>query len=262
MCIRDYDLYVMNKKYLNILRELTVSEFKLRDQSSLLGFFWTLLHPLLLFTVLYFLFTKWMGAFIEHYPLYLIIGIVQWTFFASSTTYALSSLVRRADLVKNLKFPYEIIVISSIFTALISHVFELIVLLVFIAAMGIMPGWLYLLLPLIVLIELMLIIAVSLPLAKLCVYYRDIEHIWSIFTTAGFFLTPIFYSLSIISPERRQLLLLNPVTHIINATRDCLIYHRMPDTWALFAIFCGSAVLAGAGYLLFKHGEKEYPEIL
>ncbi|OGS22116.1 MAG: hypothetical protein A3J83_03860 [Elusimicrobia bacterium RIFOXYA2_FULL_40_6] len=252
----------MNNKYLNLLSEMSVSEFKLKDQSTILGFFWTLLNPLLMFTVLYLLFTKWMGKFVENYPLYLIIGIIQWSFFASATSYALSSLVRRSDLVKNLKFPYEIIIFSSIFSILISHLLEFAVLLVFLVAIGVKITLNIFFLPLIIITALSFAVSISLPLAMLFVYYRDIERIWNILTMAGFFLTPIFYTLSVISPERQFLLLFNPMTHIINATRSCLIYNKMPDLVNLLIIFMASLFLIAITIKIFKKNEQNFAEIL
>ena len=249
-------------EYLNLLREMSISEFKLKDQSTVLGFLWTLLRPLLMFLVLYFLFTKWMGARIERYPLYLMTGIIQWNFFATGTSYALSSLIRRAELVKNLKFPREILVISSALTVFISHVFEMVILLLFVTAMGVLPGPYLLLLPVMMLVELLLVISVSLPLSTLCVYYRDIENVWNILIMAGFFLTPVFYSLSIVSGGKRRILMMNPITRIINASRDCLVYGRTPELRSIAVIIFAATLLFICGYAILKNREKYFGEIL
>ena len=128
--------YLFTKRSLNLIKELTIAEFKLRDQGSVLGFLWTLLHPLLVFIVLYFLFSKWTGRFVEDYKGYLLIGIVQWNFFASTITYAMDVLVRRRELVKSLNFPKEILVLSTVMTGLISHILEFLVLFTFLFIIG------------------------------------------------------------------------------------------------------------------------------
>lgn len=252
----------MKNKYLDLTVQMTLSEFRLRDQGTLLGFFWTLLHPLLLFLILNLLFIKWMGKFVEHYPLYLLVGIVQWNFFASATSYSLSSLIRRAELVKNFTFPREIIVVSSVLTVFLSHLFELLILTAFLLLSGATFTPLFFLVPLIVLVQLILVISISLPLSALCVYYRDIERIWGLIVTAGFFLTPIFYSLSAISEQRRLLLLLNPMTHIITASRSCLIYNNAPNFSLLGIILLLSLLILFIGFKIFRKMQRKFAEIL
>ena len=111
--------------YLELLWSLTWTDFKLRDQGSVLGFLWTLLHPALIFTVLYLLFTKWMGRLVDGFAAYLLIGIVQYQFFEKSTSYALTSLRRKTLLVRNFKFPREILVFASVGSVFISYLLEM-----------------------------------------------------------------------------------------------------------------------------------------
>ena len=93
------------KQYLNLTKALAYSEFKLRDQGTALGFFWTLLYPLSIFIVLFSIFSKWMGTRIENFSSYLLVGIVLWNFFATSTSNALTIITRKAEFLKNLTFP-------------------------------------------------------------------------------------------------------------------------------------------------------------
>lgn len=253
---------MFNKKYLNLLRELTFSEFKLRDQGTVLGFFWTLLYPLLLFLVLFFLFTKWMGKFVDDFGFYLLIGIVQWRFFADGTSNTLSIIVRRGELVKNFNFPKVILIFSSVFTILISHLLEWCALLFFLLLFGRAFALTIFYLPLVIFTELIFIIGISLSLSLFFVYYRDIDRIWSILVTIGFFLTPIFYSLSIISEPKRTILLLNPMTHIISSTRACVLYKSIPPLSNLFAVFLLGILLLIIGYNIFKRKEGSFAELL
>lgn len=253
---------IFNKKSLNLIRELTVSELKLRDQGSLLGFVWTLLHPFLMFVVLYLIFSKWTGRDINNFSSYLLVSIIQWNFFATATTLASTVIERKRDLVKNLNFPKEILIISSVFSVLSSHLMEFLVLLPFLFFMGVTFSRTALILPVIIFIQLVLIIAVSFFIASAFVYYRDIERIWGVFIKIGFFLTPIVYPVSMLSKDRQIWVLLNPMTHIINSTRSCLLFNAVPPVLNLSLTFLFSVALFFIGYAVFRKLEAKFAEVL
>src|SRR5262245_53210418 len=110
--------------YWFVTRELTLSAFKLRDQGTLLGFLWTLLQPLAMLSVLYWLFRKQIGGEVQHFSLYMLIGIVLWTFFAAGTAKGLTSLVTRRDLIDSVTFPRELLVVSAVLTVIVSSTLE------------------------------------------------------------------------------------------------------------------------------------------
>lgn len=253
---------IFNKKSLNLIKELTIAEFKLRDQGSILGFLWTLLHPLLVFIVLYLLFSKWTGKFVDNFGGYLLIGIVQWNFFAGTTTYVMDVLVRRRELMKNLSFPKEILIISTVLTSLASHILEFLVLLVFLFFIGNAFTLKALLLPLIMLIELMLIIAVSFVISTLYLFYRDIARIWQILLMLGFFATPVFYSLSMLSAKMQRLLLLNPLANIINSTRAALLGTFNINISSLIFTLIFSLGLLILAYSIFRKQSKWFAEAI
>src|SRR5262252_6752752 len=98
---------IVSKKNRSLLRELVVTDFKLRYQGSALGYLWSLLRPLFLFAILYTVFGYYLkiGNSIEHFPLYLLLGIVLWGFFVESTTQGLTAIVSRGDLIRKVNFP-------------------------------------------------------------------------------------------------------------------------------------------------------------
>jgi ABC-type polysaccharide/polyol phosphate export permease len=252
--------YFTRHHFVNLVRELTRCEFKLRDQSTLLGFLWTLLHPALLFAVLYALFVKWMGNHVEAFPLYLLVGVVQWNYFAKGTTGGLMSVVQKSGLVTNFIFPREILVVSSVFTNLLIHALELAVMIVFLFLFGAALSWHWVLLPFSVFIETVLILGVSLFLARLAVDYKDVIRIWEIVMMTGFFVTPIFFPIEIIAPDRRQILMLNPMTRLINETRMMLVYNKAPSATVLAVLLGASLLLLALGYWFFKRGEPHFAE--
>jgi len=248
------------KKYWIMIWEMGKAEFRMRDQGTLLGFLWTLLHPLVYYLVLYGLFSKWMGQRISDFPLYLIIGIVQWNFFASGTSAAITTIMSHGSYIKSINFPKSVLVFSSIVAVLLSHLLELIILIVFwlivkghigIAVVGLIP---------LLLLNVYLVSAIGFILATVGVYFLDMARIWGIFTSIGLFLTPIFYSLDMLSRDKQLLINMNPMTHIITASRIILIENKMPPLQGLIYVFIVSTVVLAIGYNIFKSKEGNFIE--
>jgi len=252
---------VAQHDYWFITRELTASAFKLRDQGTFLGFLWTLLQPLAMLSVLYWLFRNRLGESIEHPGLFLLIGIVLWTFFASGTGKGLLSLVIRRDLISAVTFPRELIVVSSVLTVMFSSTLEFLVVLVFALAMGAGISWAWLALPLVLSIEGVLVVGCALLFAPWYVYARDLDNIWGIVLRIGFFLTPIFYLPEhFLSPTEHTIYMLNPVTQIMTHAREILLHHRVPSLGALGYTGGVSLLVLGAGLLNFRYLASDLAE--
>ena len=241
--------------YLYLLSEMAWAEFKIRDQGTFFGFLWTLLYPALMLVVLYMLFVKWMGRFVDQYAAYLLIGLLFWNFFQKSTSYALTSLSRRHSLITNFKFPREIIIFSSLASILYAFLLEICVLCVFLLFLGIYPKPAWLMLPPLIVVTLLLTAGVSLFLSLLATEYQDLERIWDVCSMALFYLTPIFYPLSIISERHQPWLLFNPITQILIAVRGCLIDGRLPNAASLAAVTLASGATFAAGIFLLRRYE-------
>lgn len=212
-----------SKKNRALLSELVRTDFKLRYQGSVLGYLWSLLRPMMMFAILYVVFVKFLkiGGDIPHYPIYLLLGIVLWTFFADVTTQGQGSIVGRGDLIRKIKIPRWIIVLSSSINALINMGLNMVVICVFMIISGVDVSWsLLALLPLLLLELYVLALGVSLFLAAAFVRFRDIGFVWEVLMQAGFYLTPIFYPLTMIKSELYQkILLMNPVAQVVQDAR-------------------------------------------
>lgn len=247
------------KNYWRMIWELAFSDFRLRDQGTILGFLWTLLYPLIFFCVLYTIFADWMKQ-IQDFPLYMLIGMVQWNFFSGATGASISSITRYGNFVKSIAFPKECIVFASVFAVLFSHILELIMLILFCAIVkGFISINILFLIPILIL-TLYLTIGVSLLLALIGVYFLDMTRIWGLAMTMGFFLTPIFYSLDMLSPFKRNVILLNPMTHVIKASREILLDGKFPELQGLLYTFIVATIFFIIGYILFKKYEGYFVE--
>ena len=227
----------ISKQNKALLSELVRTDFKLRYQGSLLGYLWSLLKPLLLFVILYIVFVGFLklGRDIEHFPVYLLLGIVLWNFFTEMTVQSLGSIVARGDLIRKIRIPRWMIVFSSSISATINLVLSLVVVGIFmvINQVPLMPT--IALLPVYILILYILALGCSLFLAAAFVKFRDLSYIWEIVLQAGFYATPIIYPLQMIPNETVQkLLLLNPVAFVIQAARDDVVTTQtltLTDAW-------------------------------
>jgi len=230
---------------------LTRTEFRMRDQGTWAGFLWTLLHPLFIFLILYAMFTHWMAPRVENYAAYLLIGIVQWTFFATATTAGLTSLRRKAGLLSHYSFPRVLVVLSAVFSVLLSHVLEWGVLLIGLLLLGVHPSACWLLLPAVILVEVLLAVGLSCLLSVWAVHLRDLDRAWGIVLYGLFFMTPVFYTADVLGEAGRMMLTSNPVSAIIEASRGIIIdgsVSRLPSIAPAFVLACG---LCGAGMALF-----------
>src|SRR5688572_12392701 len=215
-----------------LLRQLVVTDFKLRYQGSVLGYVWSLLRPLMMFAILYVVFVEFLrlGRDIENFPIYLLLGIVLWNFFAEVTNNSVTAVVSKGDLIRKLNFPKYVIVLSGAFSALINFALNFIVIFVFMIATGLdVLRWeALLIIPYI--IELFAFsLAVGFILAAMFVRVRDINYIWEVIMQALFYATPIIYPLSMVIekwPVVAEVMLLNPVAQIIQDIREHLVTHQ------------------------------------
>lgn len=228
---------VLSKKNRALLTELVRTDFKLRYQGSVLGYAWSLLRPLLLFLILYVVFVKFLkiGGDIPHFPVYLLLGIVIWNFFHEMTTQSLGSIVGRGDLIRKIRIPRWIIVLSSSISALINLFLNLFVVVIFLIVNDVDLLKTSLWLPLILIEVYIFALGLSLFLSAAFVKYRDINYIWEVIMQAGFYLTPILYPLTLITNETFQkLIMINPIAQVIQDARYATITHQTRTIYQVF----------------------------
>ena len=255
-----------------MLRQLVITDFKLRYQGSVLGYLWSLLRPLLLFLILYTVFVKGLkfGSDVPHFPIFLLLGIVMWSFFAEMTSMSLASIVSRGDLIRKIRIPRWIIVASSSVSALISLGLNLLVVFAFMIITGVDLMRTSILLPFILLQLYVFSLGLSLFLSASFVKYRDVGYIWEVVLQAGFYATPIIYSLSKITDITIQkVMLLNPIAVAIQDARYVLVTHTTPTISSVYGghiyrLIPFTIVLSTflIGFLYFKKEAKYFAENL
>jgi lipopolysaccharide transport system permease protein len=247
-------------KYRHLVKRLAVSDFKVRYKNSILGFFWSLLEPLMMLLVLYVIFVDVFPSTQKNYHLFLLLGIALWDFFTKGTSMGLVGIISKPGMVRQVYIPREILIFSSSLTAFMMAVLEIGVFGIFMAISGLMPTLTALYFPLIFISIFVLVFGTSLALGALNTYYRDVQYIWAVVLQAGFFASGVFFDFSTYEGHIKGLLLLNPMARIIMISRDSLLYNKAVSFLDLGYCFAFSLVMLLIGYLIFKKLEPGFAE--
>lgn len=251
-----------------LLRELVKTDFKLRYQGSILGYAWSLLRPLLLFVILYFVFAVFLkvGDDIPHFPVYLLVGILLWNYFLEITSGSVSAVVGKGDLLRKVSFPKYIVVLAGCASATINLLLNVVVVVIFMVVTGVTVSvYAWLVVPL--LLELtVLALGIGFFLSALFVRFRDVSYIWEVIVQAAFYATPILYPLTQVPPQVQKYMVLNPVAQIIQDVRHVLV---TPETTTVGSIWNPAVYLlpisltvfiAIAGGLYFRKRSRYFAE--
>jgi ABC-2 type transport system permease protein len=213
------------RHFAHVTRALTTTEFKLRYFGSVLGYLWTVLRPLMLFGVLYVVFTHVVrfGDGVDHYAVVLLAAIVVFNFFSEATSGGLGSFVARENLLRKVYFPRAAVPISVTLTAAANLVLGVLVVLGFALIDGVTPTATWLLFLGSVLAVVALATAVSLLLAVLYVRYRDVQPIWEVLLQLLFWGSPIIYPIESVPDSVRELMMLSPLAVAIQQGRHWLV---------------------------------------
>jgi ABC-2 type transport system permease protein len=255
-----------------LLAELVRTDFKLRYQDSTLGYIWSILNPLLLFAILYVVFDKFLGVgrSIEHYPVYLLLGIVLWRFFTEATNNGLKSIVSRGSLIRKISFPKYIIVISGTVSSLINLSLNLLVVFVFVVVNGVTLTWSALLIIPLILELYIFALSLSFLLAAVNVKLRDVGYLWDVFLQAAFYATPIIYPVGLVvakSELAAQIIMMNPVAQVIQDARYALVtdqsitlFSIVTDKVFVVLPFLMIALTLVIGGMYFKKSSRRFAE--
>lgn len=255
-------------RYIDLIRQLAITDFKIKYQGSLIGYAWSLVKPLAMFGVLYLVFTVFVriGSSLPHYALYLLLGIVLWTYFADATVTSMRAIVDKSEMMRKVYFPRISIILAASISTGITLLLNFVVVLAFMAIGRITPSWnMLLIIPL--LIELyVLCLGIAFVLSALFVKYRDIGHIWEVLLQLLFYASAIIYPLQIVPLKYQKFILLNPITQIIQDARYILVTkesitasYRLSTPWQLIPYII-PFVLVVLGYFYFTKASKNFAE--
>jgi ABC-2 type transport system permease protein len=220
------------RRLLHLTVTLAVMEFKLRFFGSVLGYLWQLMRPLLLFGVLYLVFTEFvrLGQGVRFYPAVLLTSIVLFGFFSDATSASVTSVVDRENLVRKIEFPRLVVPLAVMLTAYFNLVLNLLAVLVFVLITGVEPRWQWLAFPLVLLALGLLVSGLCMLLSALYVRFRDMKPIWDVALQALFYATPILYVIETLPSARLQhLVMMSPVAALLTQVRHTFIDPTSPS---------------------------------
>lgn len=230
------------RRFFQLLWLISRTELKTRYQGAAFGMAWAVLEPLLLFGVMYAVFSSVLrfGGGVEHYPPMLLMNIMLYrAIFGTSTGRATLSVVARENIVRKTQFPRIVIPLSVVFTSTLLFSADCLVLLVFLLANGVEPMWTWLLFPIIVLGFVVLTLGTSLLLSSLYVRYRDTQPIWGVISLIFFYGSPVIFPAEVLpSSLRGALFFINPFVPMLEQAR---IWMTQPDAPPITAVNHGPA---------------------
>lgn len=253
--------------YRELLISLTKKELKVKYRGSALGFFWSLLNPILTMLVYSFVFSIVLRAGIQEFGIFLICALLPFNFLSNSVNYGTGSIISNSNLVNKIYFPREILPLSIVFSNLVNFLLELVALFIVLAFMGYKFYLFLYILPVLIFIQIFLVVGMTLLVSALNVFFRDLQHLITIVMMVWFFGTPIIYPLSMV-PERFQpfIKFINPMTIYVTYYRNIFYYTKFhegagfPSVLETIAALGISLLIFFIGYFVFKKLEYRFAE--
>lgn len=246
----------------DLIIALTKKELKVKYKRSFLGYLWSVANPLALALVFFIAFKIIMRVQIENYTLFLIAGLFPWQWFSNSVNSSAMVFVGNASLIKKVNFRRESLVIATVLNDMLHFLLSVPVIVLFLFYYGMHPTLTWIIgIPVLLIIQFIMTFGISLAIAAINLFFRDIERIVLIFTTLFFYITPIIYAEDMIPVKYHAILVLNPLSVLIVNWRN-LFMHGTMDPLGVVSAFGYSLVVFAAGYLVFRRLRMRFAEVL
>jgi ABC-type polysaccharide/polyol phosphate export permease len=239
-----------------VLQNMVVSELRVRYQRSILGFFWTLLNPILMMVILSLVFSG-LNPEIRNYPLFLFAGMLPWIFLSTCLSDSSMCIVLNEGLIKKIYVPKLIFPLARLLVSLVTFLLSLVAMFVLIWPLGgrLSPSFVFL--PLAIGLLAVFVLGLSLMVATANTFYRDCGHLVSVFVQAWYFLTPILFPIGRFPENIRWRFRLNPAFYFIELFHQIIVAGCWPQIGLVAAAFVISMGSLGIGYVIFKSQEDK-----
>ncbi|MFZ5815411.1 MAG: ABC transporter permease [Bacillota bacterium] len=243
-----------------LLRNMVHRELRMRYKGSVLGFFWSLVNPIMLMVVYTVIFQFVMRVEVPDYSLYLMAGLLPWNMVTVAVANSVPVVVGNANLVKKIYFPREILPISVVLANFVHLLIGMGLFVLFLLLTGKTTGSQLWLLPIVAAQQLLLTMGISLLVSASYVYFRDLEHIMNLIMMVWFYLTPIVYPSFMVPEGLRWMLILNPMAPIVAGYRQALLGAESVALSALQWPFVLSVLMAFLGFRVFRGLSRRFAE--
>jgi ABC-type polysaccharide/polyol phosphate export permease len=250
--------FLMLVRYKDLLRLLIINGIKTRYKRSSLGIVWTLLNPLLNMTVMTFAFSALFRNTLEHYPVFILSGLLCWNFFSQTTIYAMNTLVWGGGLIKRIYVPRTIFAVSSIGIGLVNLFLALIPLVgvTFVLGHPFYSTWW--MLPFAILLLAMFSLGVALFMSALAVFFTDVLDMYQVGIQAWFFLSAVMYPKTILPVQYQWYLNLNPIYNLVELFRTPIYFGQIPGPNTLVAAVVSSVLALLIGWWTFTRKADDF----
>ena len=246
-------------RYKDLIKQLVQKDIKLKYRRSFLGYLWSVLNPLMVMMVMYFVFSHMFRFDIENYPAYLIVGQTLFTFMTEGTNQAISSVIGNAALLKKVYVPKYVFTLSKITSALVNLLFSLIAMAVVFIVSGVKFSIYMLFIPVVIIEVYVFCLGLGLLLAAASVFFRDIQYIYSVWITAWMYMTPIFYPIEQLSETMQKIILnFNPMSIYIVQFRTCTLGRTLPEITYVVQGFGIALVFLAVGSWYFIKKQDDF----
>lgn len=250
------------RRQFDLLKLLTEKEIILKYRRSYMGIFWSLLNPLLFSIVLFVAFKIVLRFEVKDYLLFILSALFPWTWFSTSVSISSGSLIANVNLIKKVLFPRYFLPISVILAQLVNLLFALPIVVGLVFLYDKSPGLIWFAgIPVLIFVQGIITSGFSFAVSSMNAYFRDIEHLISVFITMLFYVTPIFYPADIIPASYRFYFNLNPLTPLMSSWRR-LFMENIIDWHAIGIAFLSSLVIFIAGFYFFQRLGRRLDEVL
>ena len=230
--------------YRELLKTNIKKDIRGKYKGSWLGVVWTFLNPLLQLLVYSFVFPFILRINVENYTIFMIVALMPWNFFTTAVQQGCGCIVANEGILKKVYFPREILPVSIVTSTLVNFLITCIIMFVFIIFGGVGVTWHVVI------------------LSAIVVFVRDVDHFVGIVLMLAFYVTPIIYTPDMLPAKFQWAITFNPIAQLINAYRDILYYHQLPNMTSLGIVGLVSLAALGLGYMIFKKLERNFVEEL
>lgn len=237
-------------------------EIRGRYKGSVLGFFWTFLNPLLQFAVYAVVFSVLLRSDIEKFYAYLFIAFIPWFFTSTAIPQSATCIQTYSNMVQKIYFPRMVLPLSTVLTAFVNMLLSELVVFAVLIVSGFRLSFHIVALPIVMGIQLVFVLGIALIVSALTVYFRDLAHILEIVVMAWFYATPIVYPPEMVPEMLRWMLLVNPMSGIVDSYRKILYYDCWPDFSTMLLALVVGIVTMIIGVCVFQRLQKGFAEEL